>query len=999
MHKILGHASPEVIEHVEGHDITMNNTVQSPNTISCESCSLAKATEVVSRRTGVEEPENGTPFDRVVWDMISLNEAYNGHRYVSHFQCRQTKFNMVYTHAKKTDSLAFFEKTWNLIENVYGGKVRFIRLDGETSLGELFERFVIARGVKAERSAPNTPAQNGGAERSGRVITTKARTMRIEANLPTNMWPEAYMAAGYISNRTPVKGLGWKTPFEAVQQSKPGYAHMHPYGCRAYALIHRIPRNDKLDPRAHVGYLVGYDSTNIYRIWVPSRGKVIRTRDVTFDDTQFYDPSALDVGAVLREHVDNIIETLCFPELQCGDAVVDDDDILDSLDINVEVDVPAAPVHENAGKKSPDHTSRDNTPPRTHLPTPSRSPIPSATPRDDATVHVERSELPLLPEGDDNIGFRPPVTDGKSASRQNEISSSIDAGNIVHGPRIRHPSRRWQAHFVGVQQNEKNVGFHAAFYTAANAVKTKPPHRDTLPPAPKSWKQMQKHIHAVHFNRAAVLEFQTLLEKGTFQYIELAEADLTIPPLPLMWVFSYKFDPDGYLLKHKARLVARGDLQSTKEDTYAATLAAQTFRALMAITATFDLDIRQYDAVNAFANAHLPKPLVCECAEGFIKLGMLLRVHRALYGLKTSPLLWYKDLTDSLQDLGLDPIPDTDCLFVNDWLILIFYVDDILAVYSAKNKHRMDEFESRMLHRYDMRTISEADHFLGIRIVRNRAERKIWLVQDSYIAKMAEKFNVTVNTIPKTPLPTTELVPYENNATPEQIFGYQQKVGSLNFAAVISRPDIAKAVSKLAQFLQNPSPLHMGAADQCLAYITGTKNWAIEYNGKFQGERIFVTTSDSAFADDINTRHSSYGFCFSLYGGVIQYKAVRGRTVTTSSTEAELLAISFTAREYVAWIRFFQHIQFDLEQETTIYCDNQQTIRLLTKETPRLQTALKHVDIHQCWLRQEVQSKKIKVEWIATADMVADGLTKMLSPQKHAEFVRQLNLVDISEQL
>ena len=78
-----------------------------------------------------------------------------------------------------------------------------------------------------------------------------------------------------------------------------------------------------------------------------------------------------------------------------------------------------------------------------------------------------------------------------------------------------------------------------------------------------------------------------------------------------MWVFTYKFDQDGYLTKYKARLVARRDLQYTLEDTYAATLAAQTFRAVIAIVAAFDLDTRQYNAINAFANASLTTPIAC----------------------------------------------------------------------------------------------------------------------------------------------------------------------------------------------------------------------------------------------------------------------------------------------------------------------------------------------------------------------------------------------------
>ena len=204
-------------------------------------------------------------------------------------------------------------------------------------------------------------------------------------------------------------------------------------------------------------------------------------------------------------------------------------------------------------------------------------------------------------------------------------------------------------------------------------------------------------------------------------------------------------------------------------------------------------------------------------------------------------------------------------------------------------------------------------------------------------------------------------------------------------------------MSKLSKFLRNPSPIHIAAAEQTLEYLVGTKYLAIEYDGNQQDKRIFITSSDSAFADDALTRNSSYGFCFSLFGGVIHYKAVKGTTVTTSSTKAELLALSLTAKEFIWWKRFFQNIQFDLDEEPTIYCDNLQTIRLLTKETPKLQTALRHVDIHQCWLRQEVQEGRIKVEWVKTTDMVADGFTKVLPAQRHAEFVQQLNLVDIKD--
>ena len=125
MHWVLGHTSPEVISYVEaaGTDIKIDNSNPTPSTIECEICSISKATKIVSRRTEVEEPENGIPFDRTTWDMVEFTRAYNGDRYMSHFQCRQYLFNLVYTHAKKSDAKFLFERALGTIEGQYRGKV------------------------------------------------------------------------------------------------------------------------------------------------------------------------------------------------------------------------------------------------------------------------------------------------------------------------------------------------------------------------------------------------------------------------------------------------------------------------------------------------------------------------------------------------------------------------------------------------------------------------------------------------------------------------------------------------------------------------------------------------------------------------------------------------------------------------------------------------------------------------------------------------------------
>jgi len=85
---------------------------------------------------------------------------------------------------------------------------------------------------------------------------------------------------------------------------------MHEYGCKTYTLNKRIKKGDKLAPCALIGHLVGYDSTNIYRIWIPSLHKVIRTRDVIFDGNSFYNPKGQDINYLLRDALENTIQTI-----------------------------------------------------------------------------------------------------------------------------------------------------------------------------------------------------------------------------------------------------------------------------------------------------------------------------------------------------------------------------------------------------------------------------------------------------------------------------------------------------------------------------------------------------------------------------------------------------------------------------------------------------------------------------------------------------------------
>ena len=252
---------------------------------------------------------------------------------------------------------------------------------------------------------------------------------------------------------------------------------------------------------------------------------------------------------------------------------------------------------------------------------------------------------------------------------------------------------------------------------------------------------------------------------------------------------------------------------------------------------------------------------------------------------------------------------------------------------------------------------------------------------------------------PKTPLaPLVMLKPTTKDDELDKAgcLNYQAIVGSIIYASIMMRPDIAKAAAVLLYFSHNPGRAYERAAKQCIQYLYSTRFLALQADGS---SNQFECFSDAAFADDPNDRKSSQGYLMQLFGLPIHWKAGRQDTVTTSSTEAELLALSSAAKEQQAMARLFKEIELVLEESLQLLCDNLQTIRLLKEETARLHTKLKHVDIHRHWLRQEVQQQRIYLEWVPTREMAADGLTKILTRPKHSRFLDQLGMISLDARM
>ncbi|KAK1912656.1 hypothetical protein P3342_004592 [Pyrenophora teres f. teres] len=284
--------------------------------------------EDVSRRPRADKACR--PFYRIAVDIIQLQEhgkaCYNGDVWALHAVCEYTKLHEICTlkDRHKTTVVPALIRLINKIEKVYSYQVAIVFMDGdvgygraEANLGSSAKEMLASAGIKVEVRSPDTPAQLGGAERAGAIIVTVARVLRIHAGLPKSLANELVCTAARILNITPTKSIDWRTPQEMVTGVRPDLSRLRVIGSRGFVLNKHLPRGDKLEDRTFEGFLIGYDASNIYRVWIPTTNRVIRVRDVRFIDELYKEkPSTPPVEP-------RIIETVHIPEEEYdGDTIV-----------------------------------------------------------------------------------------------------------------------------------------------------------------------------------------------------------------------------------------------------------------------------------------------------------------------------------------------------------------------------------------------------------------------------------------------------------------------------------------------------------------------------------------------------------------------------------------------------------------------------------------------------------------------------------------------------
>ena len=208
-------------------------------------------------------------------------------------------------------------------------------------------------------------------------------------------------------------------------------------------------------------------------------------------------------------------------------------------------------------------------------------------------------------------------------------------------------------------------------------------------------------------------------------------------------------------------------------------------------------------------------------------------------------------------------------------------------------------------------------------------------------------------------------------------------VGCLLYLAVSTRPDIAYYSMWLGQYNAKPSRTHFLAAKHVLRYLSGTKDHALclgspssSVPSTIRGYLQNVGCSDADWASDAVDRKSISGYSFYFEGSLVSWSAVKQKSITLSSMEAEYYAMTHAFKEAL-WLRvFLRFLKFPVPQPFPILSDNQAACSL--SNSPAISARSKHINIRHHFIHEHVQNGSFSTTWIPTEDMPADIFTKVL---------------------
>ncbi|GAA5936889.1 hypothetical protein JCM1841_005337 [Sporobolomyces salmonicolor] len=311
------------------------------------------------------------------------------------------------------------------------------------------------------------------------------------------------------------------------------------------------------------------------------------------------------------------------------------------------------------------------------------------------------------------------------------------------------------------------------------------------------------------------------------------------------------------------------------------------------------MHIQQADIDKAYLHYDLDEELYMRVPDGVDGPdwdGKVLKLDRALYGLKQAGRAWKAKIHATLERLGYCRTISDICVYVRceggNCHYIALYVDDLLFL--SHSQPEIDRVKGGLREQYGIKDLGDASCILGIDLVR-RPDGSVFLSQRAYLKTVLARLGqAECHTAPTPMIPNQQLIPALPDFAddPSLRRRYLQAVGSLMYAMLGTRPDLAHSVGILGRFSSRPSPAHWAAVVRVCQYIKGTLDIGLPYSPSDSTIGGFNAYSDSDWGACPTTSRSTMGFAFVLAGGGISWSSHLQPRVTASSMEAEYLGLS-----------------------------------------------------------------------------------------------------------
>jgi len=404
------------------------------------------------------------------------------------------------------------------------------------------------------------------------------------------------------------------------------------------------------------------------------------------------------------------------------------------------------------------------------------------------------------------------------------------------------------------------------------------------------------------------------------------------------------------------------------------------------------------DVKGAYLNGILKENVYMRQPDGFTDgTNHVCWLRKSLYSLKQSGREWNKELDRRLKEKGFRNLLSDPCAYIRRdrkvLEIITVWVDDLLLFTTLTLA--MNKLKEELNKMFELTDLGELTKIVGIEIDQ-RADSLI-ISQKQYVDSILQKYGMADANPVSTPMdPNISLEPNKENGETNRSNDYASLIGSLQYLATATRPDIAYAVNWLAAYTANPSFTHYGAAKCVLRYIKGTRNYGIMYHAHSTrhvgstDSNIFYGFSDAAFAN-ADDRRSISRYVYLSNGGAITWGSKKQTTIALSSTEAEYVALSEASREAM-WLRhLYGELGYIQKEPILLLGDNDGSIAMA--RNPELHKRTKHVDIRWHWVRELVSDSLINIVDCRDPEQTADVLTKQ---HPRPKFVRHVNKLGLS---